>query len=75
MQIEEELRATKIATDMMGGVGIGGHLPDACDGQHCWHLFADEDDGPCCYCGEEYREGIDAYCPVGDLARAIVETP
>ena len=28
------------------------HCPQSPDGQHCeWHWY--EDDGPCCYCGDD----------------------
>ena len=74
-----EIRAATLAADMIEGVGIGGHRPDHCDGEHCWHWSAD--DGPCCYCDEDYRHedyGLYMECHVGHLANVIAthkETP
>lgn len=70
-----EIRAAEIAADTAGGVGLGGHRPDHCTGEHCWHFYADEDGGPCCYCDRDYPvlPGIDNACRVGQIARAIAE--
>ena len=70
-----EIRAAELAGDFHEGVGLGGHHPDHCDGEHCWHWFAQpgENDGPCCYCGHDgiVLPGIENSCQAGHLARAI----
>jgi hypothetical protein len=82
-RVKVELRAAELAADMRLGVGIGGHRPDHCTGEHCWHYYADEGecDGPCCYCERDYMlvlpesvaQGRDYECQTGYLAACIAD--
>lgn len=65
-----EIRAAEIATNAARGVGLGGHRPNHCTGEHCWHWHERDDSGPCCYCGDDV--GLFTTCDVGLLAREIV---
>jgi hypothetical protein len=76
-EVQTEIRAAEIAANAARGVGLGGHRPEHCTGEHCWHFYEEyEDDaGPCCYCDHPgpILPGIDNECHAGYLARCIVE--
>ena len=74
-EVQIEIRAAELAADAVRGVGVGGHKPEHCTGDHCWHFYEEwEDDaGPCCYCGHPgpILPGVDNECHVGHLAARI----
>lgn len=74
-EVQIEIRAAEIAADAARGIGLGGHGPEHCTGEHCWHFYEEWDDsaGPCCYCHHPgpILPGVDNECHAGYLARCI----
>jgi len=71
-EVQIEIRAAEIAADLVQGIGLGGHLPRAVEEDHCWHMFDDDVDMPCCYCGQSYvAVASRTECYVAALARQI----
>lgn len=70
-----EIRAAEIAANALDGVGLSGHAPDHCTGEHCWHFYEEFDNsaGPCCYCDHPgpILPGVDNECQTGYLVNCI----
>ncbi len=75
-EVAVEKRAAEVAGDAREGVGLGGHRPQHCTGEHCWHWFEDDcsdNANQCCYCGHNgiVLPGIENDCQVARLVHAI----
>ena len=77
-EVQVEIRAAELAAVFARGVGIGGHRPEHCTGEHCWHWFESDwsdDADSCCYCGHDgiVLPGVENECHAGYLARCIAD--
>ncbi len=63
--------ATSIEKHKVQGIVVSDenetHCPQSPDGAHCeWHWY--EDDGPCCYCGDNTSSSARGFVVAEDLS-------